>query len=127
MWLDLSDGAQIKLTDGHNIQGAQQPGMMHIGVKAKGVGHVVCRHVPSCSFVLSIEGVSMKLGIWWLEAAARGGPAVLPVVNQKPIFEDSPAASSIAQAVKQATASVGCKTGSKTAITSSQVKSKSSK
>lgn len=29
----------------------------------------------------------MKLGIWWLEAAARGGPARLPIVNVKPTFE----------------------------------------
>ena len=32
--LDLRDGAKVRLTDGHNIQGAQQPGMMHIGASA---------------------------------------------------------------------------------------------
>lgn len=93
-WLDCRDGARVKLTEGHNIQGAQQPGMMHIGASepvrrrdgstiapAEGYGHVVRRDPPSCSFVLSIEGVQMRLGVWWLEAAARGGPAKLPIVN----------------------------------------------
>lgn len=31
----------------------------------------------------------MRLGIWWLEAAARGGPKTLPIVNAKPEFEAS--------------------------------------
>merc|ERR1719352_1397219 len=31
MWLDLRDGAKVKLTEGHNVQGAQQPVYMHIG------------------------------------------------------------------------------------------------
>lgn len=31
MWLDLSSGAKVKLTDGHNIQGARQPAYIHIG------------------------------------------------------------------------------------------------
>ncbi len=39
------------------------------------------RDAASCSFVLVIEGVTMRLGVWWLEAAARGGPAKLPIVN----------------------------------------------
>jgi len=140
MWLDLRPGSKVKLSRHHNCQGARQPLFMHIGAKngqkfngkalvnvGPGLGAVSKRDEESSSYKLSIEGTPMKLGIWWLEAAARGGPAVLPVVNQKPIFEDSPAASSLAQAVTQAAASVGGKTGSKTANTSSQVKSKSSK
>ena len=31
----------------------------------------------------------MRLGIWWLEAAARGGPKTLPIVNAQPEFEAS--------------------------------------
>ena len=31
----------------------------------------------------------MRLGIWWLEAAARGGPKTLPIVNAEPEFEAS--------------------------------------
>jgi NAD-dependent SIR2 family protein deacetylase len=99
MWLDLSDGARVKLTPGHNIQGAQQPGMMHIGAPgptrmrdgstrapAEGYGEVSRREPASCSFVLNIEGASMRLGLWWLEAAMRGGPAKLPIVNADPSF-----------------------------------------
>lgn len=31
MWLDLGDGQQVRITAGHNIQGARQPQYMHIG------------------------------------------------------------------------------------------------
>ena len=99
MWLDLSAGQQVRLTPGHNIQGAQQPQYMHIGAKKAitikgetrqpgvGIGRVVSRCDKSCSFVLQIEGVQMRLGIWWLESAMRGGIDVLPLVNKEPTFE----------------------------------------
>jgi NAD-dependent SIR2 family protein deacetylase len=101
MWLDMSDGQQVKITPGHNIQGAQQPPFMHIGASkdtvyrgqrrppAEGYGSVVGRDDATSSFNLSIEGAWMRLGIWWLEAAARGGPKTLPIVNAKPEFEAS--------------------------------------
>jgi len=97
MWLDLRDNAKIKLTPGHNVQGAQQPAYMHIGakkpitlpsgaVRKNGPGHgsVIGRDDATCSLKLNIEGVVMTLGQWWIEAAMRGGPASLPVVNIKP-------------------------------------------
>lgn len=100
MWLDLSVGQRIKITPGHNIQGAQQPAFMHIGAEAgtvhthkgitrpaaEGVGTVIRRCEQASSFDLSIEGATMRLGIWWLEAAARGGPRTLPIVNVDPAF-----------------------------------------
>ena len=75
--------------------------MMHIGATmptcdprtgamrppAEGVGHVVRRDDPTCSFVLHIEGVQMRLGIWWLEAATRGALDRLPIINVAPRFE----------------------------------------
>ncbi|CAK9078101.1 unnamed protein product [Durusdinium trenchii] len=100
MWLDLSRGQEVRLTPGHNIQGAKQPQYMHIGaakpitVKGEtrkpgvGLGRVVNRCDKTCSFVLQIEGVQMRLGIWWLESAMRGGVPVLPLVNQAPSFEE---------------------------------------
>ena len=100
MWLDLQTGQAIRLTEGHNIQGAQQPLYMHIGAKKPvtikgetrkpgvGLGKVVSRCDRTCSFVLQIEGVQMRLGIWWLESAMRGGVDVLPVVNLEPSFEN---------------------------------------
>ena len=33
---------------------------------------------------LMIEEQSMVLGQWWIEAAVRGGPKTLPVVNIDP-------------------------------------------
>lgn len=94
MWLDLRPGAQVKLTAGHNIQGAKQPAYMHIGNTQKstvngrrcgpGHGSVVKWDDVRCSVGLEIEGASMRLGQWWLEAAMRGGPDTLPVVNLDP-------------------------------------------
>ena len=100
MWLDLSVGQRVKITPGHNIQGAKQPAYMHIGAEpgtthrykgktrlaAEGVGTVIRRCEATSSFVLDIEGSQMLLGIWWLDAAARGGPRTLPIVNQDPAF-----------------------------------------
>merc|ERR1712185_369395 len=100
MWLDLNERQKVRITPGHNIQGAKQPQFMHIGASkpvthkgvtrknGEGVGVVIRRDEGIAAFALQIEGEPMRLGIWWLEAAARGGPDVLPVVNQRPIFED---------------------------------------
>ena len=33
---------------------------------------------------LTVEGVTLLLGGWWLPAAARGGPDTLPVINLNP-------------------------------------------
>lgn len=103
MWLDLRPGAQVALSRFHNHQGAKQPQSMHIGAKkgqkfkgnelqhvGPGHGTVIRRDDESQSFKLNIESAPMRIGIWWLEAAARGGPAMLPLVNQVPRFENSP-------------------------------------
>lgn len=102
MWLDLRPRAKVRLTSEHNCQGAKQPTSIHIGSRKgqkflgkpipnagafPGNGTVMGRDEPSASIKLSIEGTMMRLGIWWLEAAVRGGPVALPVVNQKPCFE----------------------------------------
>merc|ERR1712203_1262840 len=64
MWLDLRDGQTVRITAGHNIQGARQPQYMHIGAARtyvyKGVrrepgigqGRVVRRDEASSSFML---------------------------------------------------------------------------
>ena len=105
MWLDLRPGAKIKLTAGHNHQGAKQPDTMHVGARkgqkfrgealrnvGPGHGSVLKRDEYTSSTRVIIEGAAMKLGAWWMDAAMRGGPAVLPIVNIKPNFEgdDSP-------------------------------------
>lgn len=99
MWLDLREGQLVRITEGHNIQGARQPQYMHIGARktttykgltrppAVGRGRVVKREDDTSSFRLDIEGAQMRLGIWWLDVASRGVVEVLPVVNQNPVFE----------------------------------------
>ena len=99
MWLDLSNGAEIRINPiSHNIQGARQPCYLHIGGKSRkykgekrvagpGHGKVLARNELSCAFELEVEGAKMKLGLWWLEAAMRGGVEYLPIVNINPAFE----------------------------------------
>jgi NAD-dependent SIR2 family protein deacetylase len=101
MWLDLSDGAKVRITPGHNIQGAKQPQYMHIGASklfthngktvapGPGLGRVQSRDDESSCFMVNIEGAAMRLGLWWLDAALRGAVEVLPLVNQNPVFEAS--------------------------------------
>ena len=38
-------------------------------------------------FQLEIEGACMRLGLWWLDSAARGAMDYLPIVNVDPAFE----------------------------------------
>jgi NAD-dependent SIR2 family protein deacetylase len=100
MQLDLRDGAKVKLTAGHNVQGAGQPAFLHIGAsepytrpkayggktmrQGPGHGEVKCRSEKAGAYMLSIEGVIMELGVWWLEAAVRGQLESLPIVNIQP-------------------------------------------
>eukprot|EP00617_Octactis_speculum_P000667 CAMPEP_0185779466 /NCGR_PEP_ID=MMETSP1174-20130828/95886_1 /TAXON_ID=35687 /ORGANISM="Dictyocha speculum, Strain CCMP1381" /LENGTH=416 /DNA_ID=CAMNT_0028468639 /DNA_START=29 /DNA_END=1279 /DNA_ORIENTATION=+ len=94
MWLDLRDGAEVKLTPGHNVQGSRQPAFMHIGAKKKtngkfpGPGHGKVMRLENLrvGVVLQIEGTRMMLGQWWIEAAQRGGPPTLPIVNINPMI-----------------------------------------
>jgi NAD-dependent SIR2 family protein deacetylase len=97
MYLDLSDRAKVKLSPGHNIQGAQQPMYMHIGAKTPkkyngvlrqpGRGHGFVMRREQYSYLLCIDGVQMRLGLWWLDAAIEGKLEAIPVVNVCPIYE----------------------------------------
>lgn len=104
MWFDLREGARVSLSKHHNCQGARQPNSIHIGSnkgqmfekkaipragQCPGLGEVSRRDELTASIKLIIEGTSMRLGIWWIEAAVRGGPAMLPVVNEAPTFADA--------------------------------------
>jgi len=113
MWLDLSEGQAVRITPGHNIQGAKQPMYLHIGASEPvtylgrerepgiGLGTVFKREEASSSFIIHVEeGEQMRLGMWWLEAAIRGAVDVLPIVNQKPIFEGDAASDPDAPAAK---------------------------
>ena len=72
---------------------------MHIGSKkprkykgktrqpGDGTGLVMRRE--HYSYLLSINDAQMHLGLWWLEAAEKGLLEALPVVNLKPVFEET--------------------------------------
>jgi len=100
MQLDLRNGARVKITSGHNIQGARQPSYMHIGASTpyrrpsafggqtmqNGPGHGTVQKCSAhrCSYLLNIEGTNMELGVWWLAAAKHGRLKKLPIVNLEP-------------------------------------------
>jgi len=128
MWWDLRPGARVKLSKSHNHQGARQPNSIHIGAKkgfkskegkvaGPGLGAVVSRDESTCAFKLNIESCPIKMGIWWLEAAARGGPARLPIVNQSPVFEDSKDRAAV-QALEAAAAAAADASGASSARSS---------
>jgi hypothetical protein len=108
MWLDFSDRAKIKITDGHNIQGAKQPTYLHIGRKkpykgrAPGLGHGIVIKRENTHWVLNIDGATMRLGVWWLESAQRGIIDALPVVNISPQFENGNCENSLKSKAKVA-------------------------
>jgi len=99
-YLDLSNNQKIRLSPNHNCQGAKQPGYLHIGATSPyryrdsvrqpgpGHGHVVGYSQRQGGWQLQIEGASMLLGGWWLEAAARGALEYLPVINIDPEEEN---------------------------------------
>ena len=95
---DLSKGQKIILNQDHNCQDSRQPVYQHIGarsphtyrgsVRQPGVGEgQVVRYSPkNCGWELKVDGVSMLLGAWWLEAAERGHLDTIPVINTEPVF-----------------------------------------
>ena len=97
MYLDLSKGQKITLNPNHNCHGAKQPVYLHIGSKephvyrgsvrqpGPGEGHVVRYSPKHGGWELQIEGVSMMLGGWWLQAALKGKLDTIPVVNLDPV------------------------------------------
>jgi len=106
MWLDLRRGAKVRLSKQHNHQGAKQPTTIHVGSRkgqkfhgkpipnagdSPGLGTSMGHDDKTSSIKLKIENATMRLGIWWMESAARGGPPHLPVVNQRPEFEGAKA------------------------------------
>lgn len=82
---DLRPGQKVRVNEHNNIEGAQQPAYMHI--KPGTVGEVVRRDDYMSSYVISFEGASMRLGLWWVEAAKSGAVDWLPVVNVKAVVK----------------------------------------
>lgn len=87
-YLDLSPGAKVKVGSHHNIEGAKQPSYSHITTKT--VGTVGRRDDTTCSISITFGGSIMKLGLWWLDTAQRGGVDELPIVNTTPAKAKAP-------------------------------------
>jgi hypothetical protein len=81
MWWDLRRGAAVKLVEGHNSVGSGQPDYERI---REGVGEVTCWNASTMGIHIQIDGAPMCLGQWWIDAAIRGGPSTLPIVNTNP-------------------------------------------
>lgn len=85
-WFDLRPGAQLRLSQFNNIQGAQQPAYLHITPNM--IGEALPRNDRACCVSIQFDNeTSMQLGLWWLDAALRGGPDWLPVYNVDGIEE----------------------------------------
>ena len=78
--------------------GSRQPKLLHIYGRGAQDYQVVCRppgpglgvvktYLPQLyAWEIEVEGVTLLLGGWWLEAAARGRLDSLPVVNLEPLM-----------------------------------------
>jgi len=99
MVLNLTPGAAVKLSPHHNCQGAKQPRYMHIGAKkpyklptgavrqpGPGNGKVIRRYDATTSWELQIEGITVRVGFWWMAEALTGSVPRIPIVNREPIF-----------------------------------------
>mmetsp|Transcript_5022 Transcript_5022/g.11954 ORF Transcript_5022/g.11954 Transcript_5022/m.11954 type:complete len:531 (+) Transcript_5022:158-1750(+) len=81
-WWNLEVGQRVRISQYNNIEGAGQPSFS--GITDKTVGEVLAHDEKCCSLVIAISATRVRLGLWWLEAAARGAVEWLPVVNHMP-------------------------------------------
>jgi len=77
---DLSPGQKLMLSQNNNVKGAKQEKDKAINPKET-VGLVANIEKKTCCVTIMFNGVQKKLGLWWLDAAQRGGLKNLPVVN----------------------------------------------
>ena len=73
--LDLTRGSEIRLRREDSGQG--------------GEGRVLGYCLLQRGWKLSLGGVGMLLGHWWMSDAVRGGPSSLPVTNIRTRSQDS--------------------------------------
>jgi NAD-dependent SIR2 family protein deacetylase len=82
---DLSPGARLRVSNHNNIEGAQQPSYLHITPELVGTAQPL--NEPTCCISVQFGNTSMQLGVWWIDAALRGGVEYLPVVNVDAVEE----------------------------------------
>jgi len=98
MWLEFGDHQRVRLCPGHNHRRAGQAKYKHVGTgkpykilgdmqpPAQGVGKVV--HREDDCWLLEVDKVDLRLGVWWLDVARRGAVETIPIVNEVPSFEE---------------------------------------
>merc|ERR1712176_1405877 len=79
-WWDLRPGSKLRVSQHNNIEGAQQPAYLHISPESVGAALPLDQQI-CCISVRFDEKTTMQLGVWWIDAALRGGVAHLPLVN----------------------------------------------
>jgi NAD-dependent SIR2 family protein deacetylase len=93
-WWDLSPGSKLRVSCHNNIEGAQQPSYLHITPELTGtalpLNEKTCCISIQFSNASGAKSTAMQLGIWWIDAALRGGPEYLPVVNINAVEERRP-------------------------------------
>jgi len=79
-WWDLSPGAKLRVSQHNNIEGAQQDAYLHITPEL--IGEALPLNEHTCYISVRFDRrTSMQLGVWWIDAALRGGVDYLPVVS----------------------------------------------
>merc|ERR1712098_398389 len=79
-WWDLSPGPKLRVSQHNNIEGAQQDAYLHITPEL--VGEAMPLNERTCYISVRFDcSTAMQLGVWWIDAALRGGVDHLPVVN----------------------------------------------
>ncbi|CAK0835807.1 unnamed protein product [Prorocentrum cordatum] len=80
-WWDLSPGSKLTVSKQNNIEGAQQPSYLHITPTVEGEVFLLNERSRYISIRFGGGQTAMQLGVWWIDAALRGGVDHLPVVN----------------------------------------------
>jgi len=86
-WWDLSPGAKLRVSQHNNIEGAEQPAYLGITHKLIGEALPINERTRCLSVRFPGRSSTMQLGVWWIDAALRGGVEYLPVVNADAVEE----------------------------------------
>ena len=79
--LNLKPGAQVRLHENHSWRSC---GQRRGGQVTTGEGRVVSYSSTQRAWQLEVDGVTMLLGHWWMEAVTRGVVPFLPVLSSNP-------------------------------------------
>jgi len=99
MWLDLSPWQEIRLNPKYNCRHkSKEPRLLYVYGQSggfepfqtvsiapgSGVGTVEMYDKVLSGWEITIDGITLLLEGWWLQAAVRGNLSTLPVINMEP-------------------------------------------